>query len=104
MRPLLLALLVFTASAHAADTDALAKYALKLVNRERARLNLPALKADAEIAKYAETRARELLARREDGLTPYMRWSFRGENDRVSENVAGWSVSYNPTEHALREL
>lgn len=104
MRYLLLTLLALPFAAEASASDALAKYALKLVNRERARMNLPALKADDEIAKYAETRARELLAGKEDGLTPYMRWSFRGEAARVSENVAGWSVSYQPTEHILREL
>jgi hypothetical protein len=84
--------------------DDLHTYALKLINQERRRLNLPALKADPEISRYAAERARQVLTGREDGLTPYMRWSFAGRDDRVSENVAGWTVSYNPTQRALQEL
>ncbi|HYI10081.1 MAG TPA: CAP domain-containing protein [Thermoanaerobaculia bacterium] len=102
MRSALLLFLLLALPLQASDD--LRKYALKLVNRERARLNLAAVKLDPEINRYAEERARQVLAGKEDGLTPYMRWSFAGKEDRVSENVAGWAVSYKPTEHALREL
>src|SRR5205085_3397639 len=39
-----------------------------------------------------------------DGESPYMRYSFAGGNDAVSENAAAWSASYKFTDRALYEM
>src|ERR1041384_777192 len=39
-----------------------------------------------------------------DGLTPYMRYSFAGGNDGVSENAAAWSATYRFSDRALYDM
>src|SRR5690349_1480971 len=39
-----------------------------------------------------------------DGQSPYMRYSFAGGNDGVSENAAAWSASYRFSDRALYEM
>jgi hypothetical protein len=105
MARLFLALAMFLAlPLHAGGTDELRTYAVKLINRERARANLSPLKPDEAAARLAQARAEALIAGNDDGLTPYMRWSFNGGTEAIRENVAGFTVSYAPTEVALRDL
>jgi len=39
-----------------------------------------------------------------DGLAPYMRYSYSGGNDGVSENAAAWSSPYKFSDRALYEM
>lgn len=103
MRRVLL-LLLLAVSAAAETTEELRAHALKLIHRDRTKHNLRPLKHDPALSKLAEERARQLVAGNDDGYPTYMRYSLRGHDDAIRENIAGWSVTYSLTDAAMREL
>lgn len=108
----LLSLVVATAaSADLAETKlTLREHVLKLINRDRAGYHLPPVALDLGVSAIADDYCAQQLRERTtghfttDGLAPYMRYSFAGGNDGISENVAAWSASYSFTERALYEM
>src|SRR5436309_3942357 len=83
---------------------------LRLINRDRKQFGLPAVKLDAFASTVADAYCREQIRNgtsghfTTDGQAPYMRYSFAGGNDGVSENAAAWSASYNFSDRALYEM
>ena len=108
MKRALLSILLFSLAATAAaappDLEALRTYALKLINRERTRSNLPALRLDPALNAFADAQAARLLAGTPEPLTPYMRYSFAGGSDPIRENAHSWTVSYALNDAALKDL
>jgi uncharacterized protein YkwD len=83
---------------------------LRLINKDRARHRLPAVELDVQASAIADTYCRTQIRNGTtghftiDGHAPYMRYSFGGGNDGVSENAAAWSASYNFSDRALYEM
>lgn len=83
---------------------------LRLINRDRAKHRLPAVELDLQASAIADTYCRTQIRNgttghfTTDGHSPYMRYSFAGGNDGVSENAAAWSASYNFSDRALYEM
>src|SRR5881409_931524 len=79
---------------------------LRLINRDRKQFGLPAVKLDAFASTVADAYCREQIRNgttghfTTDGEAPYMRYSFAGGNDGVSENAAAWSANYTFAEGA----
>lgn len=88
----------------------LREHVLKLINRDRQLYGLPPVALDLETSSIADAYCRKQIAEGTnghfgtDGLPPYMRYSFAGGNDGVSENAASWSATYNFNERALYEM
>lgn len=88
----------------------LRQHVLKLINRERQHYNLPAVELDLQVSAFADGHCRQQIRTRTtghyttDGLPPYMRYSFAGGNDGISENAAAWSADYTFNERALYEM
>lgn len=93
-----------------AERDAMRRYALTLLNRDRALHGLPALVLDARSSRAADSYCEAQIRNRTtghfttDGLTPYMRYTLAGGNDWLSENAAGWSADYSFTTRAIHEM
>lgn len=83
---------------------------LRQINRDRAALGLGAVVLDGELSALSDVYCRRQIRSGTtghftiDGLTPYMRYSFAGVNDGVSENAAAWSASYTFTDRALYDM
>src|SRR6266705_976912 len=83
---------------------------LRLINRDRKQFGLPAVQLDALASAVADAYCQEQIRNgttghfTTDGQAPYMRYSFAGGNDAVSENAAAWSANYNFTDRALYEM
>lgn len=83
---------------------------LRMINRDRAAYGLPPLQLDAEASAVADAYCRDQIRNgttghfTTDGLSPYMRYSFAGGNDAVSENAAAWSAAYRFSDRALYEM
>ncbi len=83
---------------------------LRLINRDRVRFGLRPVELDAEASAVADAYCRVQIRNgttghfTTDGQLPYMRYSFAGGNDGVSENAAAWSASYTFTDRALYEM
>lgn len=83
---------------------------LRLINRDRKQFGLPPVELDAFASSIADSYCRQQIKDRTaghfgiDGLSPYMRYSFAGGNDGVSENAAAWSATYNFSAKALYEM
>ncbi len=88
----------------------LREHVLKLINRDRKLYNLPPVQLDLEASAIGDDYCRRQIQNRTnghfttDGLAPYMRYSFAGGNDGVSENAAAWSANYTFSERALYEM
>lgn len=88
----------------------LRSHILSLINRDRALYNLPPVALDLEASSIGDDYCRRQIDEKTnghfttDGLSPYMRYSFAGGNDGVSENAAAWSANYTFTERALYEM
>jgi hypothetical protein len=88
----------------------LRQYILKLINTDRALYNLPPVELDVKTSALGDQYCEQQIANgtnghfTTDGLTPYMRYSFAGGNDGVSENAAAWSANYTFSERALYEM
>lgn len=83
---------------------------LRLINRDRVDNGLPPVELDPEASITADNYCREQIRNRTsghftlDGLPPYMRYSFAGGNDGVSENAAAWSANYRFSDRALYDM
>lgn len=80
------------------------------INRDRARHNLPPVQLDPHASRIADQYCEQQIRHRTtghftvDGHAPYMRYSFAGGNDGVSENAAAWSANYEFSETTIPEL
>ena len=116
MKRVVLALFVMTLATPVAQSDidetrtTLREHVLKLINRDRSYYNLPPVQLDLTVSAYADDYCRSQIRNGTtghfdvDGHTPYMRYSFAGLSDGVSENAAAWSAGYTFNERALWEM
>lgn len=83
---------------------------VRLINRDREAYGLPKVELDLQASMigdaYCESQIRNHTTGHYtiDGIAPYMRYSFAGGNDGVSENAAAWSADYAFNERALFEM
>ena len=88
----------------------LREHVLKLINADRQVYGLPPVSLDLEASSIADAYCRRQIIEGTnghfglDGQPPYMRYSFAGGNDGVSENAAAWSATYAFSERALYEM
>ena len=83
---------------------------LRLINRDRKQFGLEPVQLDTFASSVADAYCKQQIRDHTsghfglDGLSPYMRYSFAGGNDAVSENAAAWSASYAFSDRALYEM
>lgn len=83
---------------------------LRLINSDRKHHGLAPVELDAWTSTLADEYCRAQIRNGTtghftiDGQAPYMRYSFAGGNDGVSENAAAWSASYRFSDRALYEM
>lgn len=83
---------------------------LRLINNDRQTHGLPAVELDVDASAIADSYCRAQIANGTtghftiDGYAPYMRYSFAGGNDGVSENAAAWSANYQFTDRAIYDM
>jgi uncharacterized protein YkwD len=83
---------------------------LRLINRDRKQFGLQPVRLDAFTSTIADAYCREQIRNgttghyTTDGEAPYMRYSFAGGNDGLSENAAAWSANYSFSDRALYEM
>jgi uncharacterized protein YkwD len=83
---------------------------LRIINRDRKQFGLQPVELDAFASSVADAYCRLQIRNgtsghfTTDGQAPYMRYSFAGGNDGVSENAAAWSANYNFNDRALYEM
>jgi len=88
----------------------LRQHVLGLINRDRARYNLPPVALDMQASQIGDSYCLTQIQNgttghfTTDGVPPYARYSWGGGNDAVSENAAAWSASYDFSERALVEM
>jgi uncharacterized protein YkwD len=116
MKRILLSIAVMLLATPVAHSDidetrtTLREHVLRLINRDRRLYNLPPVELDLNVSAMGDDYCRRQIINgtnghfTTDGLTPYMRYSFAGGNDAVSENAAAWSANYTFTERALYEM
>ncbi|MDP9192249.1 MAG: CAP domain-containing protein [Acidobacteriota bacterium] len=116
MKRVLLSIAIMILASPVAHSDidetrtTLRAHVLKLINRDRQIYNLPPVQLDLETSAMGDDYCRQQIRNgtnghfTTDGLAPYMRYSFAGGNDGLSENAAAWSASYIFSERALYEM
>ncbi|HEX7152830.1 MAG TPA: CAP domain-containing protein [Thermoanaerobaculia bacterium] len=83
---------------------------LRLVNHDRVAHGLLPVELDIEASVIADEYCRKQLREKTnghfttDGRAPYMRYSFAGGNDGVSENTAAWSAPFSFNDRALLDM
>ena len=83
---------------------------LRLINRDRKQFGLQPVQLDTLASAVADAYCRDQIRNgttghyTTDGQAPYMRYSFAGGNDGVSENAAAWSAGYSFSDRALYEM
>jgi uncharacterized protein YkwD len=83
---------------------------LRLINNDRQAQGLAPVSLDVETSAVADAYCRNQIANGTtghftiDNLAPYMRYSFTGGNDGVSENAAAWSANYRFSDRAVYEM
>jgi uncharacterized protein YkwD len=83
---------------------------LRLINRDRKQFGLKPVELELHGSTLADHYCQAQIRNRTtghfttDGMTPYMRYSFAGGNDAVSENAAAWSAGYNFDVRSLYEM
>ena len=83
---------------------------LRMINRDRERFGLRPVGLDPATSAMADAYCREQVRNRTmghfslDGQAPYMRYSFAGGNDGISENAAAWSANYSFSDRSLYEM
>jgi uncharacterized protein YkwD len=99
-----------TPSAFEETRVTLRAHVLRLINRDRALYHLPPVDLDVAASALADDYCAAQIRNHTtghftlDGLAPYMRYSFAGGNDGISENAAAWSATYAFSDRALYEL
>jgi uncharacterized protein YkwD len=89
---------------------ALRQQLLEMINNDRGRVGLAPVDLDLQVSALGDTYCESQIRNQTvghftvDGLAPYMRYSFAGGNDGLTENTAAWSASYTFSENALLEL
>ena len=93
-----------------ATAATLRTHILKMINRDRQVNRLPPVELDLAASELGDAYCLEQIRNGTtghftiDGLSPYMRYSFAGGNDAVSENAAAWSANYAFSDRALYEM
>lgn len=83
---------------------------VRMINRDRARFGLPPVELDITASAIADSYCRQQIRHGTtghftvDGQSPYMRYSFAGGNDAISENAAAWSASYAFEDRVLYDM
>lgn len=83
---------------------------LARINRDRAMYDLPPVQLDIQASIVADAYCERQIRNGTtghftlDGQAPYMRYSFAGGNDGLSENAAAWSANYPFQPNALGNL
>jgi uncharacterized protein YkwD len=83
---------------------------LRMINRDRQHFGLPPVELDPDASSIADAYCRLQIRNRTsghftlDGQTPYMRYSFAGGNDGLSENAAAWSANFGFSDRALLDM
>ena len=83
---------------------------LRMINHDRQRSGLQPLELDPDASSVADAYCRLQIRNRTsghftlDGQTPYMRYSFAGGNDGLSENAAAWSANFGFSDRALLDM
>lgn len=83
---------------------------LRMINRDRKQFGLQPVQLDAQASMLADEYCTTQIRNRTtghytiDGQAPYMRYSFAGGNDGVSENAAAWSANYRFSDAALYDM
>jgi uncharacterized protein YkwD len=83
---------------------------LRLINSDRKPHGLKPVELDAWTSTLADEYCRTQIRNgttghfTTDGQSPYMRYSFAGGNDGLSENAAAWSATYRFSDRALYEM
>jgi uncharacterized protein YkwD len=83
---------------------------LRLINADRKHHGLGTVELDGWLSNLADDYCRTQIRNGTtghytvDGRSPYMRYSFAGGNDGVSENAAAWSATYRFSDRALYEM
>lgn len=109
---LLAAIVVATPLAQGQPSREESRMTLKLqmlsrINRDRMAHGLAPVQFDPQASATADAYCEQQIRNgttghfTTDGLTPYMRYSFAGGNDGVSENAAAWSASYHFAERLI---
>jgi uncharacterized protein YkwD len=119
MKRLLLTIAILVAASPIAHSDVeemratattLRAHVLKMINRDRQLYRLPPVALDVEASALGDAYCRDQIRNgttghfNVEGLSPYMRYSFAGGNDAVSENAAAWSANYTFNDRALYEM
>jgi uncharacterized protein YkwD len=83
---------------------------LRMINHDRQRYGLAPVELDPDASAVADAYCRLQIRNRTsghftlDGQTPYMRYSFAGGNDGLSENAAAWSANFGFSDRALLDM
>jgi len=83
---------------------------IRIINRDRKHYGLPPVELDPWASNVADGYCKQQIRAGTtghfsvDGQSPYMRYSFAGGNDGVSENAAAWSANYTFSDRALYEM
>jgi uncharacterized protein YkwD len=83
---------------------------IRIINRDRKHYGLPPVELDPWASNVADAYCKQQIRAGTtghfsvDGQSPYMRYSFAGGNDGVSENAAAWSANYTFSDRALYEM
>lgn len=83
---------------------------LRIINRDRKQFGAPPVQLDYRISDIADAYCRAQIRNGTtghftiDGQSPYMRYSFAGGNDAVSENAAAWSAGYHFDERSVYQM
>lgn len=83
---------------------------VRMINHDRARFGLAPVKLDVQASTIADAYCQAQIRNKTtghfttDGEAPYMRYSFAGGNDGVSENAAAWSANYGFGDRALYDM
>jgi uncharacterized protein YkwD len=83
---------------------------LRMINRDRQRAGLRPVELDPDASAIADTYTKTQIRNRTsghftlDGQAPYMRYSFAGGNDGLSENAAAWSANFGFSDRALLDM
>ncbi|MBV9496545.1 MAG: hypothetical protein JOZ54_20020, partial [Acidobacteria bacterium] len=89
---------------------ALRQEMLRMINRDRVAHGLKPVELAAEVSVQADAYCAKQIRNgttghfTTDGQAPYMRYSFAGGNDGVSENAAAWSANYTFSDRELYEI
>lgn len=85
-------------------------HVLRLINTDRQLYGLAPVALDDHASIIGDAFCRQQIQHGTnghftiDGLAPYMRYSFAGGNDGLTENAAAWSATYAFSERALYEM